>query len=546
MLRLSLASPARQRALVLLLTLATLLPFLGKAFTIDDPVYIWQAQHIAQHPLDPYGALVNWYGGAQPLSEFDKNPPLAAYYLALAGTLLGWSEVALHAASLLPALICALGAYELARRTTKDALFATCAAVLTPAFLVSATNVMCETWMLAFWLLAVVAWLEGFERGRLAWLFVAGLCVALATLSKYPAVVLVPLFFAHGFARERRFGTWTLALVLPVAILAAYDVLTRGMYGQGLFASAVLYARTEREAAAQGGAAQVAVGLVFAGGSLLHAIFCAPILFRWTLAAASVVLVALLAPGLDLSLYVTKTAGLAPNVPLAVRVQFVVFLLGGVAVLALALADLWKRRTPDAWLLALWVVGVFAFASVVNWTTNARSLLPIAPALACLIVRRLEGRGIGRARWLALAPGAVLAIAVAAADAAWANQVRGAAQLLVQRTASEPGKVYGGAHWGFQYYVEQCGIPTFDVRRDRAETGDRLLYMKNNTNLAWPPGASLAVIEELESEGPRLVHTVAPSIGAGFYASELGPLPFVIGRAEPDLYYVVRAKANAR
>lgn len=546
MLRLSLSSPPRQRAFVVLLTLATLLPFLGKAFTIDDPVYIWQAQHIAQHPLDPYGVEVNWYGGAQPLHAFDKNPPLASYYLALAGTLFGWSEVALHAASLLPALICALGAYEIARRTTKDALFAACAAVFTPAFLVSATNVMCETWMLAFWLLAVVAWLEGLERGRFAWLLVAGVCAGLAGLSKYPAVVLVPLLLAHGFARERRFGTWALALVVPMAILAAYDVLTRGMYGQGLFSSAMLFARAEREAATLAGAAQIAVGLVFVGGSLLHAIAFAPILFRWIVAVVSALFVALLAPGLDLARYAAHATELAPSVPLATRVQFVLFLLGGVAVLALAIADVWKRRTPDAWLLALWVAGMFVFASVVNWTTNARSVLPIAPALACLIARRLDDHGIRRARWLALVPGAVISVAVAAADAAWANQVRAATQLLVERVAREPGKVYGGAHWGFQYYLEQGGVPTFDVLRDHAETGDRFLYMKHNTNLARPRGVSLAVTEEIECDGPRFVHTVAPSLGAGFYASQLGPLPFVIGRAEPELYYVVRAKSEAR
>ena len=63
---------------------------------------------------------------------------------------------------------------------------------------------------------------------------------------------------------------------------------------------------------------------------------------------------------------------------------------GGLSVLAMALVDWWKRRTPESLLLALWVLGTFVFAAFLNWTINARSVLPLIPASGILIARRLD------------------------------------------------------------------------------------------------------------------------------------------------------------
>src|SRR2546422_5508119 len=50
----------KTQALLVLITAAALAPFLNKAFHIDDPLFLWMAQQIAKHPLDPYGFDVNW------------------------------------------------------------------------------------------------------------------------------------------------------------------------------------------------------------------------------------------------------------------------------------------------------------------------------------------------------------------------------------------------------------------------------------------------------------------------------------------------------
>src|SRR5271167_2885862 len=104
---------------LLLLTLICLLPFSGKAFHADDPLFIRAAQQITRHPLDPYGFQMVWFEYEMPMSRVTQNPPLASYYMALLGSVAGWRERTLHLGFMLPAVGVILGTYHLARRFTQ-------------------------------------------------------------------------------------------------------------------------------------------------------------------------------------------------------------------------------------------------------------------------------------------------------------------------------------------------------------------------------------------------------------------------------------------
>jgi hypothetical protein len=43
------------------ITVLCLLPFSGRAFHVDDPLFVWSGQQIAKHPLDPDG--FHWFQG---------------------------------------------------------------------------------------------------------------------------------------------------------------------------------------------------------------------------------------------------------------------------------------------------------------------------------------------------------------------------------------------------------------------------------------------------------------------------------------------------
>src|SRR5438105_7708449 len=214
--------------LAIVAVIAALVPFLNKAFHIDDPLFLWMAQQVSQHPADPYGFSVNWYVSAKPMFSIMQNPPLNAYYVALAAKFLGWSELAMHGAFLVPAIAAVLGTFFLAQRLSGSPLLGALLVLFTPVFLVSATTVMCDVWLLALWVWSVDCWLRGLERDSYWLLLLASLLAAAAALTKYFGVSLVPLLAVYTLVREGRVTYRLLFVLLPVAIIGVCDAMPKG------------------------------------------------------------------------------------------------------------------------------------------------------------------------------------------------------------------------------------------------------------------------------------------------------------------------------
>lgn len=544
----------RDLPLLLLAVIGTLALFLDKAFTIDDPLALWLARHLSASPADFFGFPVNWYSREMPMYEVTRNPPLVGYYIAGWASLLGWSERALHAAFLLPAAGVAAGTWLIARRLCARPLLAALTGLLTPVFLVSSTNVMCDTLMLAFWCASIACWLRGFDGGGTRWWLAGAGLAAVAALTKYFAISLIPLLLVHGWLRARRLGTWTATLLVPVAIVCGYELGTRAFYGVGLVTDAVGFVDTFRESRGSGLPFRTLTALVFAGGCLLPALWFAPMLWSRRALAGGVAVV-----GLAAALWapLSRLVGVAfpthDATPWLLVVQLLLMALAGVSLLGLAAGDLRRHGDAESWLLALWLLGTFVFAGFVNWVNNGRSILPMAPVFGILLVRRLDA--VGDTAWLsattfrrgaALAVSAALALVVTWADYRWANAVRDTARRIAD-TWVEPGRnTWFLGNWGFQYYMEAGGATTLDVRRHRIQPGDLLVLPSNNTNFRIPPKGSVRIVEKIDVDVPSWVRTVSISRGAGFYASNTGALPFAFGPGLPDMYRVLEARREFR
>jgi 4-amino-4-deoxy-L-arabinose transferase-like glycosyltransferase len=529
--------------LLAVLVLVCLIPFLGKPFHIDDPLFVWAGKQIAQHPGDPYGFNVTWYTAPEPMSDVTENPPLAAYYIAAAGRILGWSEAALHGAFLLPALAVILGTYFLAQRLTRWPLLAAAATLAAPGFLASSTTVMCDTMMVALWIFAILFWLEGLERRRPALLAVSGLLIALCALTKYFGMTLIPLLLLYSIARERRVGSWIVYLLLPVAALAGYEYWTQALYGKGLLGGAAAYARTHNSV----GLYSALEGLSFAGGCALPALTFAAVIWsrRGILLGGAAAAIAGLFVGMGGS-------GMAPVIAhdhrIALGLQLALFIAGGVGALALAFADWRRNRDPGSVLLLAWVLGTWIFASFVNWTVNARSVLPMVPAVGILLARRLETRGgfAGKLRLAKLVAPLVVSAAVALwvgwADASLANSAREAAR-YVRDHLSKPGiNVSFEGHWGFQYYMQTYHFQPVDYRDFHVGNGDLVVIPENSSYAAVQsiPANVVASRGVLALPVKARMTTMSGAWGSGFYSADLGPLPYSFGPALTEYYTVLR------
>jgi 4-amino-4-deoxy-L-arabinose transferase-like glycosyltransferase len=530
--------------IVAVVTILCLVPFVKKAFHIDDPLFLWAAKHIQTDPADFYGFTVNWYGTDMPMSEVAKNPPGTCYYIAAAASLFGWSETALHTVFLIPAVAAALGTFYLAKRFCSHPAPAALAAVLTPAFLVSGTNVMCDVMMLAFWVWAVYLWVRGLDENKFQSLFFAAVLVAFCALTKYFGMALLPLLIAYSLMKKRKIGLWILFFLVPVVILAGYQWMTHNLYGRGLLTDAADYATKIRNLHNVQLLTKGLTGLFFTGGSIATVVFFSPILWARRILMCSIGLTILFIFALS-SLGKIGTAPIHNDNGLrwSFLIQAGLMATGGVGILVLAGTDFFKFKNANSLLLLLWVFGIFIFAAFINWTVNVRSILPIAPAAGILLMRRADRNGNGinqliklwQTAW-PLVPSAVLALFVCRADYTWANSARTAAADIQKKYENSGRTVWFEGHWGFQYYMQADGFRPLDYKNLKVAGNDIIIIPYNNTNIRTFPKDVVNLDQVFQLDVCRTISTSSQRLGAGFYADIWGPLPYVFGQVEPERY----------
>lgn len=528
-------------------TLACLLPFLGKAVHIDDPLFIWTARHIQSHPFDFYGFNVNWGYRERPMTENMQNPPLAAYYLALVGAALGWSEPALHFGFLLPAIAVVLGTYFLAGRFCSHPFAAALSLVAMPVYLLSTTNLMCDTMMAAFWIWAIYLWMAGFYPESPRKLRLAAFLMAASALTKYFGAALIPLLVVYSMVQRPGSWRWARFFVLPVLVLAVYQWATAWHYGHGLLSNATAYLATQR--LGQGLGSRLLETLAFCGGCAFIVLAALPLLWRRKGLVACV-------PGIALAglvMLLMKKVGIfsvidAGKINWLFLFQMALFIIGGLAVISLVVSDLSRHRTPESMLLGFWVGGSLIFAGVLNWTVCGRNFLPLAPAVALLVVRRLESRvaegGADPFRYFIwpLAISLTIALMVARADYDLANSARTAAISLHNEFAGRSNGIAFEGHWGFQYYMEQSGAKPLAEKPLLLVSNEAVVIPIGNTCIFDLPSNLVEPLADVEVPASKWLSVQSIPAGAGFYSDDWGPAPFVFNRAKPESFWVFRAR----
>jgi hypothetical protein len=219
--------------------------------------------------------------------------------------------------------------------------------------------------------------------------------------------------------------------------------------------------------------------------------------------------------------------------------QYGVQAVAGLAVLIGAAVGV-GRAAPDrrrGLFLAVWVAGVFAFAAAINWTVNARTILPLLPAAAILVARavdRVPLRPLVIAT--AIAGGVTLWLAVAEARVAAANRSAafGTAQLATPNRS-----VWFEGHWGLQFYLERAGGHAVDTGHPAYRPGDLLVMpVDNDWTFAVPDGVT--PVRRIEVGGGYWITAISNPMGGGFYASYGDRLPLVIGPIPAESFVVGR------
>jgi len=528
------------------LAVATLLPFITKPFNIDDPFYLAVAKHITEAPFDFYGFEFNWYGTLEQVT-YANHAPASAYFMAFVGTIAGWSELAMHAAFMLPAIALLLGTYAAATRLCDQPVLASAITWFCPALFVSATSVMTDVWMAAFFVWAIALWMRGIDESRFGLLLAAIAAASMAGLMKYFGVTVIGLLALYAIGRRHPLRRWALLLPIPIFVLAAYEALTYAMYGQGLVSSTFLFADEGRGAAGIAWYDWIVSGFSFTGGGLAAAALV--MLLAWSRKMAAVwcvLFLALLARFATIESYRGLALRGSDGVDWVAAIHLAAFVTLGAQLLALTAWRLLQERTLEVLVLAAWIVGVFVFSTYVNWSVTARTFVPMAPAAGILAVRAARFDD-GRNPWrygVTLAA-AALALLVAWGDMGWSRSVRDTATMFNDGFRGNPAKVYFQGHWGFQHYTDPDVMQALDAERTELYEGDIVITPKNNSVSSRLPARFRARTERVLAGEGRWSNTMLGAAGVGFYSDLFGPLPFRIGPGPGEIYLVTQVGTPA-
>jgi hypothetical protein len=458
----------------LLLATVCLLPFLNKAFNIDDPWFLTMAQQIVKHPAHPMDFDICWnhssFSGECPkASYFAAGNPLmgqVAQGYALVPTVLGGAhEWMAHLTQLVLAWIAIIAMTSLILRFGWDRWHAMAGSLLLvaiPPFLPMASTAMPDMLATALTLVAIerlAAW-KAEQKWNQA--IAAAIALGLAGFARPHLALLFPLaaFFLLGDINprkipgqiRRRFWLWT-----PVIV--------------GCFVlSAIIFGLHEHNLVISPPPAMV-------GRKYIVSNLCAYLLyFAFPLPLAACWLVNRLKATRLRFFIILFTLAVTPLLFYweTLLVLFLVVL--GFGALADLSRQILKRRKLTDLFLILWVL--IPLPIVYYSHLPIKYLLPCMPAVILLCIQLLSGLSVRFAQTTALAlivAGTGYSVLILNSDADFANFGRDALYRLIKRHARVGERVwYPGQYWSY-WYAPLAGATLIFPGGPQPKPGDLLV-----------------------------------------------------------------------
>jgi len=207
------------------------------------------------------------------------------------------------------------------------------------------------------------------------------------------------------------------------------------------------------------------------------------------------------------------------------------------------------RRRDDTF-LALWILA-FLSAPIIYVHTSAKYLLPAAPAIALLFLRRgvfhatLSGvrrHAIAVLTAVVLAGG--LGFCLAHSNASMSNGYRDAARALINLPRPPGRPLWFGGHWGWQYELEKLGAKSLSTETDDLVEGDVIVVAAGaaSSNLPSDFWWRAMDISTYSIEIPTVFRLSDDYYWAGFYSNFFGPLPFSLSTGLAEHIIILRAE----
>jgi hypothetical protein len=502
-----------------------LIPFLDKAFTIDDTMFLRQAEQLLNDPLHPTAFEMVWSESTEPrrMSAIMSSGPGMAYLL-VPSVACGGGEWIAHLEQLLLLVVAITATAALALRLGGSPEAARAAALLiaaTPAALAMAGTAMPDVPAMAFGVLGLERVLAWRDEQRWHQCLVATAALAAAALVRPHLLLLLGIavlalprdFLARASWYETPLMAFLPIVLAPVAVLGL-TLLTRDPEGAPSAWLGAAQTFTSLRNLAQNVAAFT-----------VHWTLVLPLSLPWVVlrGRALVRQPFLIVAAFGLALVLLRASDgrrffwLVPVIALTTCALWDV------------LADGFRRRDPVQLVLGLWLLLPLAVTPYLHMP--AKYLLASAPAVAILVGRSVAGRSRTFSRVLVgatVAAGVALGVAILRADTAFAELGRRAAAEWIAPHVAAGRSVWFAGHWGFQWYAEQAGARPLTSTPPYPERGDLVVSSLRSLGdgiRRFPQRRLLARIEDARPGG----RIMSFALGAGFYSNYWGPLPWAWG-----------------
>ncbi len=525
------AQVLRLAAPALLLSSLVLLPFLNKAFTIDDPVFLFEAQHALTDPLHPTAFEMTWYANPERLSAIVPTGPLMAWLLA-PSVLAGGAEWLAHAIQLAMFWIAIAATVSLSLKLGLSPTCAVASGLLLssmPAVLAMTGTAMPDTPAMALGVAGLdrlVAWRDDQRRCDGV---MAAILLGAAPLARSHLVLLLgvgalftvgDLFSAAAWLR----GAWMrwLPLAGALVITAGISAATQDPSPKALTVAGIALRLASLEMLPSNTVA-------FAAHWVLALAFALPwFVLRWRALLARFWVV-VLTTGVAAILLREFHGEMAP--------YFIAPIAGlGAAAVADAIAVALRHHDAVGLTLAAWLL--LPLSTVVYVHLPPKYLLASAPAAAILIARRVSQHPrLGKVVVaVTVAAGVAGGIAILRADEAFAGAARAATELLIRPRVLAGKSVWYAGHWGFQWYAERAGARCLSATPPFPRVGDIIVSSAasnpfidvwSNSNLGH-----LGTWADIHPGG----RIMSRDAGAGFYSNDWGYLPWSWGSEPVDTF----------
>ena len=514
---------------IALATLA-LLPFANKAFTIDDTLFLRQAEHLLTDPLHPTAFEMTWTEVPARLSSIMPSGPVMAWLLVPA-LRLGGVEWAAHLATLLLLVVGLWATAGIARRIGLDQWGATVACLLVasaPAVLGMGATAMPDVPAMALGALGIERLLAWRDERRWHQGLISALGLGLAPLARSHLGLLLfvgvlalldqrdPLLWASYKALPRsRWLPLVGALALSFAVMRiTRDPLPKGASVAGAAVGFATLGSLHRNLVAFAAHWMLAMPLALPWAVVRGRAM--PWRYAWFLLPAMMVLMALSGFAWHLGLAPLPTVG------------------------ALALIDIvqdgWRRRDRVQLLLAAWLLVALPVCLYIQMAP--KYVIASAPAGALLVARLFAVQK--RRNLLALATvaiGLLLGVAILRADEQFSGLARRAVSTFIAPRIAAKQHVWFAGHWGFQWYAERAGARCLTKTPPFPAPGDVVVSSARSEGFVIDRFPNRRWIDGLADDTPGgRVMSRADCIG--FYSDHWGILPWGWGWEPIDRFDV--------